>query len=1445
MLLASILWHLLGIWEVLCSEDNDDWYVPKSKRGFLYGSLTKFGNYTSKIFARMTSPIEKWEIRSKVRYRERIAQRYADDFKNTRWKSRETVVIFALSAVAMAAEQARRTNEGVFDTDSRIVGVDNRASVCMSDDIKDFQGEMREINATIKGFHGSKQYKLQVGTIRWNIEDDDGKVFPFTIPGSYYIPDGNVKLLSPQHWAQTRSSNFKRKSATCLTTCNSIRLTWDDKHHRTIPLTKGSNVGNLRLAPGYGAYNAFCTEAEVNDDLDEENPICMPSVVSDDEDDFSDDENESEEVYTSYRQVHPDKPREFVLSDKTPLPGEEPVRIEDEEEDRQPTNVAAEYLKYHIKYNHAPDNKIKEMARQGIIPRRLAKCDTPICTACMYGKATRRQWRHKIPASSKEPETPTKPGEVVSVDQMVSHTPGLIAQMTGFLLRKRYRYATVFVDNFSDLSFVYFQKEASAQETIEAKEAFERYAKIRGIKVDHYHADNGIFKAEKFVQACRKNGQGLSFAGVNAHHQNGRAERRIRTLQEMTRTSLIHAKRRWDDAITTNLWPYALRVSNDAYNNTPSLKDASRRTPHQIFTGTTVAENPKHWFHFGCPVFVLDNDLQAGRNIRNKWKSRSRMGLYMGRSPIHARNVALVLDIETGYVSPQFHVKMDSSFHSVKPSTRTEMIKSKWQAKTGFVRDTEQDDAQGSRNKTKTTRESRPRTNSEEKETMPASEGASSPSTEQESNRVGERETQEETQKIQSKTISATSRESTPSEQIPVRRSTRERMKPERFVAMMRAEHEDRTRNRQVPGELFCLEAMFPNDLIDPGQITAYAASSDPDTMYWHEAMRQPDAEKFREAATKEVKTQTEMGVYEIIKKSEVPRNESIIPSVWAMRRKRHILTSEIHKWKARLNYDGSKQVKGKDYDNTYAPVVGWSIVRLFLILVITLGWFTQQLDYVLAYPQAPLSRPKYMGLPKGFIVEGVEDAQECCLKVNRNIYGSCDASRLWYQHLSDKLKKIGFKKSAIDECVFYKGRVLYILYTDDSILAAPTQEEIAETIEAMKAIGLKVTNEGTLSDFVGVNITRNNDGTITLSQPKLIDQILGDMRLKGKEVKAKSTPMKSSAMLLRHLNSPPFDNHFHYRSIIGKLNYLEKGSRPDIAYAVHQCARFCENPREEHGKAVNWLCRYLKGTATKGLVLRPDDTKGLEVYVDASFVGDWDPKNALTDRDTARSRHGYMIFYNGCLIAHKSQMQTDIALSTTEAEFTGLSQALREVIPIMRLLKEMKENGFPILSSRADMKCRVFEDNSGAIELSTVFKARPRTKHINTRLWHFMSYVESGDIRIQACKSEDMPADILTKPVNEGNLHRHRLTVQGWQSIITASRVTFASHLERECSIPDSSVGRMIPKHGKNRDVLKSILRVKAQNKEKIQKIQNQDPKLSESKSRVKVIFRVTETRK
>ena len=113
--------------------------------------------------------------------------------------------------------------------------------------------------------------------------------------------------------------------------------------------------------------------------------------------------------------------------------------------------------------------------------------------------------------------------------------------MTGILTTKRYKYATVYVDQASRLGYVHLQRSSDAEETVQGKNIFEKYMQSLGVIVRGYQADNGIFRANKWQDACRERGQSLTFTDVNAHHQNGHAERRIRELQDTSRAMIIHA----------------------------------------------------------------------------------------------------------------------------------------------------------------------------------------------------------------------------------------------------------------------------------------------------------------------------------------------------------------------------------------------------------------------------------------------------------------------------------------------------------------------------------------------------------------------------------------------------------------------------------------------------------------------------------------------------------------------------------------------------------------------------------------------------------------------------------------------------------------------------------------------------------------------------------------
>ncbi|MGL5935137.1 MAG: reverse transcriptase domain-containing protein, partial [Cetobacterium sp.] len=268
----------------------------------------------------------------------------------------------------------------------------------------------------------------------------------------------------------------------------------------------------------------------------------------------------------------------------------------------------------------------------------------------------------------------------------------------------------------------------------------------------------------------------------------------------------------------------------------------------------------------------------------------------------------------------------------------------------------------------------------------------------------------------------------------------------------------------------------------DPITVWALGASNDPDVFYYHEAMKEPDAADFLKAMEKEIQDQWDNGNFRLVRRDKVPPDKKILPGVWALRRKRDSHTGKIKKHKARWNLDGSKQVHGVDFDNTYSPTATWPSIRLLLTMSLLNDWPTRQLDFVQAFPQATISHQQFVELPRGIEIEGIS-SEEYVFEALKNVYGGKDAGRQWYLHLKRNLERIGFRVSAHDECMFFRGNVMYCLYTDDSIITAPTNQELDQVIEDMKQCGLDLTMEGTMEDFLGVHIHKKDNNTYELSQ--------------------------------------------------------------------------------------------------------------------------------------------------------------------------------------------------------------------------------------------------------------------------------------------------------------------------------------------------------------------------
>ena len=1270
------------------------------------------------------------------------------------------------------SSQAQQSNPSMrFDSDSFLIGIDNHASRSISNNIRHFVTPLSKPPKTRQRIRGIGNQMLSVtgeGTVLWKWEDDDGDVHQHYIDGVLYVPEASFCILSPQHWSQQANDNNPNPNGTwCATYADKCVLHWkQQKFKRTVYLDQATNTARFHSAAGAVKYRVFAAAQDAFNNIEVNEHVVyqalhddgVPHVIPDEVDDHQDVDRSSPNEAQSPRARSVDEVREENLSDffdVSDIPAIVPNVITDEEEDNlSAISPQADLLRWHYRLGHASFRRIKLLALLGILPRRLAFVQQPKCAGCIFGALTKRPWRTKAtPNQRNKIFQANAPGDCVSVDQLESSLLGFIAIFKGQPTKRRYRAATVFVDHKSRLSYVHLQQQLTSSETLQAKHAFEAFARNNGVTIKHYHADNGRFADLQFMQDVAKQGQEISFCGVNAHFQNGIAEKRIRDLQESARKQLLHAKARWPSAVELSLWPYALRSANHLRNTLPDDEDGS--SPLERFARSEVAPKLKENHTFGCPVYALQNRLQAGNRIP-KWNPRARIGLNLGPSPRHASSVSLVLNLQTGLVSPQYHVTYDDFFETVRPSARNEPTISSWQSLAGFRHSRDIPTSEGVPSATSdstTTRNNLGPLSSEEPASvnddrsnigLPSSEEPASVNDDLSDNQPPDQN--QASVPVQS---DHTLTQDQPSTQATApflpslfRTRTRTIRRPERFVeaysSYYEAMHED--------------DYLLQDQLQDP---IAFMNSTSPDVLYFDQAMRQPDRDEFIKAIISEVNDHIDRKHWELIPRNQVPKNEKVLSSVWSMKRKRDIKTQQVYKYKARLNVHGGQQEYAVNYFETYAPVVTWPSVRTLLTLSIIHRWCTRQIDFVLAYPQAPIEFDIYMELPKG-IETKYGNGRTHVLKLRRNVYGQKQAGRIWNQHLVKGLNSIGFKQSNSDDCVFFRGTTIFAFFVDDGLFFSPRSTEIDKAINDLKNAGFDIEDKGTLKDYLGVNVEYLRNGKIKLSQPHLIDQIIQDTGLTSRS-RTQSTPAPSTKILHRDQFGEPFDDSFHYRSLIGKLNFLEKTTRPDIAYATHQCARFCEDPKQSHAKAVIHLVQYLNGTRDKGIILDPNRLKSLECYADADFSGNWNRTTAADDPSTAKSRTGFVIMLADCPLFWSSKLQTQIALSTTEAEYIALSQALRDLIPIMNLLLELKEHGLSIVSEVPRVHCKAFEDNSGALELARLPKLRPRTKHINLVYHHFRQHVRDGLISIFPIDTADQLGDIFTKPLPQNAFLKHR----------------------------------------------------------------------------------------
>jgi Reverse transcriptase (RNA-dependent DNA polymerase) len=407
-----------------------------------------------------------------------------------------------------------------------------------------------------------------------------------------------------------------------------------------------------------------------------------------------------------------------------------------------------------------------------------------------------------------------------------------------------------------------------------------------------------------------------------------------------------------------------------------------------------------------------------------------------------------------------------------------------------------------------------------------------------------------------------------------------------------------------------------------------------------------------------------------------------------------------------------------------------------------------------------------YIECPKGFHPDKGEDY---VLFLNKSLYGLRQAPLRFFEYLSQNLRDRGFVASPLEPCLFIHKDMICLVYVDDCLFFAKDGSKIDAMIADLQKT-FEMTIEGDVSAFLGIQFKRDeNNASITLTQYGLIDKVISLIN-----VTTRHTPDKTPASPVPLGLDPegePFIGPWSYASAVGMLMYLASNSRPDIAFAVHQCARFTHNPKKSHGKAVERIVSYLQGTKRQGMIMKPSGHLTIDCYVDADFAGLYGVED---DQDpiSVKSRTGYVLMLADCPLLWVSKLQSEISVSTMEAEYIALSTALRDLVPLREIIHEVAA----ALGLMEALSCcahsTIFEDNNGALALATTPKLTPRSKHIGVKYHWFKQFVmkehedgQSGKrfIKIKKVASSEQKADIFTKGLPREAFVNNRNLLLGW----------------------------------------------------------------------------------
>ena len=310
-------------------------------------------------------------------------------------------------------------------------------------------------------------------------------------------------------------------------------------------------------------------------------------------------------------------------------------------------------------------------------------------------------------------------------------------------------------------------------------------------------------------------------------------------------------------------------------------------------------------------------------------------------------------------------------------------------------------------------------------------------------------------------------------------------------------------------------------------------------------------------------------------------------------------------------------------------------------------------------------------------------------------------------------------------------GRLIVLVYVDDLIITGDSAAEIDALKRSLHAT-FAIKDLGELRYFLGIEMDQSSSG-LFLNQRKYIVDLLNEANMDHSST-AKS-PLPSSLNIAE--KGDPLPNIELYQRLVGKLIYLTI-TRPDITYAVSLVSQFMHAPNSYHFQLVKRILRYLKGSITRGILMKKHNHFTIEGYTDSDWAG-----NAIDRKSTT----GFCTFVGGNLVTWKSKKQSVVARSSAEAEYRAMASTACEILWLKILLSDLGiKSNKPIV-----LHC----DNQAAMHIAANPVFHERTKHIEVDCHFVRHQVQSNVLTTAYIRSSDQLADVFTKVLPSSQFER------------------------------------------------------------------------------------------